>query len=154
MENTLITPFNIAIAGVSLAVIALVMYYNLRKKVSQFFKRGDSSFEKMMERQLKDLAVQEEKIRSMQADIASLQGLSKISYRKSSFMRFNPFNSVGGDQSFSWALLDANSDGIVITSHVGRDFNKIYAKPIKGGKCEYQLSDEEKKVLNEAIAKK
>lgn len=153
MEN-LITPYTIGITGVLLAIISLIMYYNLRQKVSQFFKRGDSSFEKMMERQLKDLATQEKEIRSMQADIADLQGLAKISYRKASFMRFNPFNSVGGDQSFTWALLDDNSDGIVITSHVGRDFNKIYAKPIKQGKCEYQLSDEEKKVLNEAIAKK
>lgn len=154
MENELILAYMVGFAGLLIAISALIGYLTLKRKVSQFFTRGDVSFEKMMERQLRDLAIQEEKIRSMQNEISQLHGLAQISCRKMAFMRFNPFNSVGSDQSFTWALLDANNDGIVITSHFGRDFNKIYAKPIGKGICEYQLSDEEKKVLNEAIAKK
>ena len=66
-------------------------------------------------------------------------------------VRYNPFGDIGGDQSFSIAMLDDYDNGVVITSHYGRDANRVYAKPIKSGKPEYTLSDEESKALTKAI---
>ncbi len=65
-------------------------------------------------------------------------------------VRFNPFKEIGGDQSFSIALLDSNNDGIVITSLYGREGNRVFGKPIKNGKSRYLLSGEEKKAIEQA----
>lgn len=65
-------------------------------------------------------------------------------------IRFNPFQEVGGDQSFAVALLDADDNGLVITSLYSREGNRIYAKPINGGVSPYPLSEEEKKAIDQA----
>lgn len=72
--------------------------------------------------------------------------LSKIaakSITKVGMVRFNPFRDTGGDQSFSIVMLDSQNNGIVISSLHGRGETRVYSKPIKEGKSEYKLSDEE-----------
>ena len=75
---------------------------------------------------------------------------SKFFVQKVGVIRYNPFSGVGGNQSFSLALLDSNNNGVVITSLLGRDGNRVYGKPIKNGKSEYSLSEEEKKAIEKA----
>jgi len=63
--------------------------------------------------------------------------------------RFNPFEETGGNQSFSMALLDANNDGVVLSSLHARSGTRIYAKPVKSGKqTEHELSMEEQEVIS------
>jgi len=70
---------------------------------------------------------------------------------KIGIVRFNPFKEIGGDQSFSIALLDEQRNGVLITSYYGRELNRIYAKPIQGGASDHELSVEEKEAVNQAI---
>ena len=71
--------------------------------------------------------------------------------RKVGLVRYNPFSDSGGDQSFALALLDESKNGIVISSLYGREMNRVYAKRIEGGQSpKYQLTEEEKKAINEA----
>ena len=65
-------------------------------------------------------------------------------------VRFNPFSEIGGDQSFSVALLDGNDDGLVITSFYTREGNRVYGKPIKQSVSQYALSKEEIKAIEMA----
>ena len=99
--------------------------------------------------QLKDLKGNFEKIIQ---ELKELKKENKFSLQKIGIVRFNPFKEVGGDQSFSIAILDANDSGIVITSLYTRQENRIYGKPIKSGQSEYSLSGEEKKAIE--IARK
>jgi hypothetical protein len=64
-------------------------------------------------------------------------------------LRFNPFkdDGVGGNQSFSTALVDSDGNGIVISSLYSRQRVSVFAKPIESWKCEYDLSEEEKEIL-------
>lgn len=71
---------------------------------------------------------------------------------KMQLVRFNPFNDVGGDQSFILCLLDKTNTGVIITSLHTRDSTRVYAKAIKNGSCESQsLSKEETKALIKTI---
>ncbi len=70
--------------------------------------------------------------------------------QKIGIVRFNPFKEIGGNQSFSVAILDGNNSGVVISSLYNREGNRVYAKPIKNGKSEYILSEEEKKAIETA----
>lgn len=66
--------------------------------------------------------------------------------------RFNPFNDLGGDQSFILCLLDNSSSGVIITSLHTRDSTRVYAKAIKNGQSpEAALSKEETKALIKTI---
>lgn len=68
-------------------------------------------------------------------------------------VRFRAFDDVGCDLSFSVALLDGNSDGVIITSLYGRQESRVYAKPVKEGKSTYPLSPEEIEALNQAVGR-
>lgn len=65
-------------------------------------------------------------------------------------VRYNAFPDIGSNQSFSLALLDAEGNGIVLTSLYGRSESRIYAKPVVAGKSEYSLSEEEKEAIRQA----
>ncbi|MBI2628335.1 MAG: DUF4446 family protein [Candidatus Niyogibacteria bacterium] len=67
-------------------------------------------------------------------------------------VRFDSFEGVGGKQSFSAAFLDENKNGTVISSLYGRDFNRIYAKPVESGISSHSLSEEEKEAIKKAIS--
>lgn len=117
-----------------------------------FFKKNKKEPENFKEILIhfQDLKKDFEKISK---EIKDLKRESKLSIQKVAMIRFNPFSEVGGDQSFSVALLDANNDGVVITSLYIREGNRVYGKPIKNGQSEYQLSKEENKAIEEAINK-
>ncbi len=71
--------------------------------------------------------------------------------QKVAMIRYNAFDNVGSDLSYSVALLDGNDNGIVITSLFTRDCSTTYGKPVLAGKSKYPLSAEEIKVINHAI---
>ena len=44
-----------------------------------------------------------------------------------------------------------NNDGLVLNGIYSRDMSNIYAKPVKGGKSQYKITEEEKKAIDRAI---
>ena len=103
---------------------------------------------------LKELLAQfndlKESLKKISKKLRELEKNSKFSVQGIGIVRFNPFKESGGDQSFSIALLDGNKDGVVITSLYGREGNRVFAKPIKRGKSEYLLTEEEKRAIEKA----
>ncbi|AOZ92865.1 DUF4446 family protein [Paenibacillus crassostreae] len=68
-------------------------------------------------------------------------------------VRYNAFGERGSDLSFSVAMIDDQSDGVVLTSIYNRDNSYIYAKPLQQGDSSYSLSNEEKEAINLAKQK-
>ena len=66
------------------------------------------------------------------------------------FLKYDAFEDIRGQQSYSLCVLDAHQNGVVITSIAGRNDYRGYAKPVKNGSCELAMSDEEKSVLEAA----
>lgn len=73
--------------------------------------------------------------------------------QKVGMLRYNAFPDTGSDQSFSVALLDADGNGLVLTSLYGRTETRTYAKPLQGGRSTYPLSDEETGAIAQAQGK-
>jgi len=71
-------------------------------------------------------------------------------------IRFNPFKegSGGGSQSFATAFLDENGDGVVISTVHTRERVGVFSKPLKKGRSEYELTEEERTVIDRAINNK
>jgi Protein of unknown function (DUF4446) len=77
---------------------------------------------------------------------------SKDNNLKVNIIRFNPFNDLGGEQSFTLTILDKNNSGALLTSLHNRDITRLYAKSIKNGKGDnITLSKEEKLAIVKTI---
>ena len=85
-----------------------------------------------------------------ETEIAILNQKLKKSLRGLETIRFNPFPDQGGNQSFAIGILNEEENGVVISSLYSRERMSIFAKPIKNGKSEYDLTNEEKEVLKKA----
>jgi len=104
-----------------------------------------------LEEVLGEFKALEKNFEELKEELEKLKKKNFFNFQKIGVVRFNPFKEVGGDQSFSIALLDGNNSGFVITSLYTREGNRIYGKPIKEGKSEYLLSSEEKEAIKNAV---
>ncbi len=67
---------------------------------------------------------------------------------KIGLVRFNPFRDYSGNQSFALALLNTNSDGIILSSIHTREGTRIFTKEIqKGLPVNNELTQEEKDAI-------
>jgi hypothetical protein len=62
-------------------------------------------------------------------------------------VRYDAFPDMGGRLSFSAALLDDAGDGLVLTSINGRSETRTYAKGVKAGRSDVNLSPEETQAI-------
>ena len=71
--------------------------------------------------------------------------------QKFALRRYNPYQDMGGDQSFSMALLDGKDSGFVITSLHTRSGTRVYAKMVESGTPKVSLSGDERETLDSAM---
>jgi len=65
--------------------------------------------------------------------------------------RYDAFPELGGHLSWSAAFLDEAGDGVVLSTINGRSETRFYAKPVRGGRSEHNLSDEERAAIAVAM---
>lgn len=83
-------------------------------------------------------------------NISIINAKLRKSIRGLEAVRFNPFPDQGGKQSFAVGMLNEDGDGLVFSSLYSRERMSVFAKPIKNNKSEYELTAEEKEVLQKA----
>ncbi|HET7099324.1 MAG TPA: DUF4446 family protein [Patescibacteria group bacterium] len=103
---------------------------------------------KVLERVLERGNKNQKEIEEVTKRINWVESDGKSHIQKIGLTRFNPFKELGGDHSFSLAILNKEDSGIIITSLHTRDRTRVYMKDIKGGKSSSELSADEKKALN------
>ena len=118
----------------------------------KFFQKSEEP--RSLKEVLKQFEGLEKEVERISEGLENLKKEGKFSIQKMGIIRYNPFSEVGGDQSFSVALLDGNNDGVVVTSLYSREGNRVYGKALKSGASEYSLSGEEKKAIEKAISSK
>ena len=87
---------------------------------------------------------------NVEKELAVINTKLKKSLRGLETVRFNPFRDQGSNQSFAIGFLNEDKDGVVLSSLYSRERMSIFAKPIKNGKSEYELTTEEKEALKKA----
>jgi hypothetical protein len=73
-----------------------------------------------------------------------------IAYR--ALVRYDAYGELSGHQSTSLALLDAERNGVVLSSIAHRDTARLYCKQVLDGRGEHQLSPEEDEAIRRALA--
>jgi Protein of unknown function (DUF4446) len=72
-----------------------------------------------------------------------------VAYR--ALIRYDAYGEMSGLQSTSIALLDATRSGLVLSSIHHRDQARLYAKEVREGKPELELSPEEDEAIRRAL---
>ena len=73
-----------------------------------------------------------------------------IAYR--ALVRYDAYGELSGHQSASLALLDADRNGVVLSSIAHRDSARLYCKQVLDGRGEHLLSPEEDEAIRRALA--
>ncbi len=84
---------------------------------------------------------------------AALQALDQIlphTIQGYGVVRYQAFPNMGGDQSFSVALVDREGNGVMFSSLHARDVTRVYAKPLTQWRTTYGLGAEEQEALGQA----
>ncbi|HEY3830031.1 MAG TPA: DUF4446 family protein [Solirubrobacteraceae bacterium] len=69
-----------------------------------------------------------------------------------SLVRYDAYNELSGQQSMSIALLDGTHSGIVLSCIHHRDQARVYAKQVRDGRSELELSPEEAEAVRLALS--
>ncbi len=124
----------------------------INRSINLFLEKGKvKDLREVLFSQIKKTKEIESQLNGALDKVKSLEDISKISLQKTGVVRFNPFNDVGGNQSFAIALLDSQNNGFVISSLFITEGNRVYAKKVINGKSDYLLSTEEKEAIERAI---
>ncbi len=81
----------------------------------------------------------------------ALEDTIRYCLRYVGMVRYDAVEDMGGQQSFSLALMDDSDNGLVVTNVTGRQSSRVYAKSIKGGHANLPLSPEEKQAIADAL---
>ena len=137
-------------AGIAI-LIGIVWAFITEKRLKRFFLgKKAKDLEDTIIALENDISQIKKAKESMEKDIALMNAKLKKSIRGLNTIRFNPFPDQGSNQSFAIGMLNEEGDGLVISSLYSRERMSIFAKPVKNGKSEYELSAEEKQALEKA----
>jgi Na+-translocating ferredoxin:NAD+ oxidoreductase RnfG subunit len=158
MDTIIILLLVSVLLAVLLAVVNAILFFKLKKthkKIDELLDQGKiKSLKDVLLKQKERHEELEEQIKKAFLQIRGLQNTAEKTIQKTGVVRFNPFNEMGGNQSFTIALLDEKDNGFVISSLFVKEGNRVYAKSVKGGKSDHLLSNEEQEAINKAIGSK
>ncbi|MHB8064011.1 MAG: DUF4446 family protein [Ruminiclostridium sp.] len=151
--------FLFAMSFIFIIINCILLIANIKKtnrvrtKYNRFMNGlSDRNMEELLETCLSSANSVNAKNRDIELKINEIERTILQCVQKVGIVRFNAFDNVGSDLSFSIALLDNNDSGVVLSGIYARDSSSTYAKPVSSGKSKYSLSAEEIQAID--IARK
>lgn len=138
-----------------ICLILLIVNYlknnKLIKKYNRLMKGADNkNLEAMLISHLDTIKDGLSRLDDIEADLKNQNARLKKCTQNIGLVRYNAFDQMGGDQSFSVALLDDRGDGFVLTNLYGRNSSSTFAKPVKLRQSTYPLTNEEMEAIERA----
>lgn len=131
-----------------LLIVLLVKYSKIKKRYDKFMRgKNAASLEEDMRGVFEDMRLLKTTVDRNRKDIRILYKNMERTFQKLGIVKYDAFNQMGGQLSFSLALLDENNDGFIINSVHSSDGCYSYTKEIKGGTSDISLGAEEEKAL-------
>jgi len=133
-------------------IILCVELGKLKKRFNRFSQGRDG---KSLEKEIGEIFAQNTSLKEVvdknKRDIKTLNRRMETTFQKVGLIKYDAFPQMGGKLSFSLAMLDEKNNGFIINSVHGSDGCYTYSKEIKGGRCDLELGDGEKKALGMAM---
>lgn len=164
MDELTSTTGIVAIAGVAVAVVALAVAVTAvvalrRLRRDQRAVLGDYGRQDLvthaagLEREFRALhAFMEDAAQRLHSRMGAAEERLDSAISHSALVRYDAYGEMTGHQSTSIALLDAQRNGVVLSSVMHRDAGRLYAKQVRGGVGEVvALSPEEAEAVRLAF---
>lgn len=149
----------LAILGLLLATIAIVVAAVAVRHASNVHRAaasapvllGDPALDQILSGQMQRLDAVANDVATIGNRTRNVEIASRMAIQRAGLVRFNPFREdTGGNLSFALALLDADDNGIILSSLHSRQATRVYIKAITAGQADQQLSEEESAALRQA----
>lgn len=142
----------IVVAFLIVGLISMGISLNrLNKKLRKFMTGKDgSSLEATLAWLTQKSASTDNTLEAHKEALEIIDRRVKRSIRGYSLVRYDAYESSGGEQSFASGLIDEHQDGYILSVITNRSHVGVYAKKINRGIPEVTLTDEETEALNSA----
>ena len=136
-----------------LALTAIVRYRKLKQKYDAFMQGSDGkSMDKLVEEYLYKVNELKKRSKDFENKLNYIERNIMQCMQKVGIVKYNAFDNMGGELSFSLALLDSHDGGMVLSGIYTRDGSSVYIKQVNNGQSKHALSAEEIQAID--IAKK
>ena len=140
------------IVNIVLLVVFIVKNVKLNNRMNSFMLGKDAS---SLEEEITDLfAINKnivEKVRENRKDIKKIYRKFTKAIQKVGIVKYDAYQQMGGDLSFSMALLDEENNGFIMNSVHSTEGCYTYTKEVRDGKCDLELGNEERIALEKAV---
>lgn len=138
---------------IAIVVLLIVVFWAIRteKRLKKFFLgKKAKDLEETISILEEDILKLKRSKETTEQELEDIKKKLKKSIRGLGIIRFNPFKDQGSNQSFAISMLDEESNGVVLSSLYSRERMSIFAKPIKNGRSDYELTEEEENAVKKA----
>ena len=139
-----------------IALVALVAAFGasqatarLRRRLARLMQgsSGSEGLEAALAQAMEQVKAATDRVAELEVRLKAAEDELSYAITRVGMVRFNPFLDTGADLSFSVALLNRRSNGLVMTGLWGRDEVRVYAKQIADGASSHVLSQEERQAM-------
>ena len=148
----------LGLAGISLLLLVLIIIISIKQsKLNKKYKKFMSgatgeNLEGQILSRFTDIDNLKADSKFLNAELTKVKENLLITYQKVGVVKYDAFKEMGGKLSFVMALLDKNNNGVLLNSvHSSREGCYTYLKEIIKGESFLELSEDEKKALNQAL---
>lgn len=133
-----------------LCIVTLILHLVLNNRLKKLFSRGKAeSIEDILIAYKGAIEDIYENIDEIKKILENHESRIKQKVTSPKTVRFNAWGDMSGAQSFATRMTDEDGNGVVISTLHARERTSVFAKPVKNWSTEQELTDEEKKILNE-----
>ncbi len=131
-----------------LLIVQMCKVGKMKKRLEKFFQGKDgASLEDKIANLFEDNKALKSATEKNKKDIRILYKKAESAYQKMGLIKYDAFHQMGGQLSFSLALLDEYNNGFIINSVHSTDGCYSYTKEIKNGESLITLGKEEAEAL-------
>lgn len=131
-----------------LLIVQIVQTKKLKKRLNQFMNgKEGKSLEQDIIAVFEDNKFLKINLDKNTKDINALYKQLETAYQKMGLVKYDAFQQMGGQLSFSLCLLNENNNGFIINSVHSTDGCYSYTKEIKAGESAISLGEEEAEAL-------
>lgn len=142
----------VALLLLIMMIVLLVKFSKLSRRYQKFMSGKNA---KSLETDIMGLYEDNKLIKASmdknRKDIENLYRKFEGAFQKIGLVKYDAFNQMGGQLSFSLALLDENDNGFILNSVHSAEGCYSYTKEVRAGLCDIALGEEEKKALDIAM---
>lgn len=133
-------------------IVLFIKTSKLNKRLARFMKGKDAqSLESEINGLYEDNKFLKNMVDNNKKDIRQLYRQLSKAFQKIGIVKYDAYQQMGGDLSFSMALLDEENNGFIMNSVHSTEGCYTYTKEVRDGRCDLELGNEEKIALEKAV---